>query len=302
MKVTQIQEILESIGKDILTDDIKEKIAGLFNEAVETSVNSKVQLVVENELQKLDDEHTAKLEKLLEAIDTDHTKKIKTVVEQLDANYAQKLMKVATKYEKELKEGAESLNKDLTDKISSYLDLYLAESVPQDQLKEAVENTKARKMINQIKQIVAVDEEFVNENVKEAIKDGHNTIETLRAELNKTIKESATLKQDLIKAQSQLLLEKKTQDLSKNKKAYVYKLMEGKKPEEIEENFKFVLEMYEKDESDKIDRHAETVKKTNKTILEKIDVPKFKEIVEDDANGDEENTAHYLKSLKDDEF
>jgi len=299
MKVTQIQEILESIGKDILTDEIKEKIAGLFNEAVETGINTKVQLVVENELKKLDEEHTTKLEKLLEAIDLDHTKKIKQVVEQLDANYAGKLQKVAAKYENELKEGAEALNKDLTDKISNYLDLYLAESVPQDQLKEAVENTKARKMIEQIKQIVAVDEEFVNENIKEAIKDGHKTIESLRAELNKAIKESTIIKQDLINTKSQLILEKKTQDLSKDKKAYVYKLLEGKKPEEIEDNFKFVLEMYEKDETEKIDKHAETVKKTNKTILEKIDVPKIQENVEDNDNGDEESTARYLKDLED---
>lgn len=300
-----ITQVLESIGKDILTDDVKTSIAKLFNEAVDAKVKSQAQLMVEAELAKMDEDHGTKLKKLVEAIDEDHTNKFKQVVTEIDKAHTAKLQKVVEKYEKELKESAEKLHADIVTKISNYLDLYLTESIPATQLKEAVENIRARKMLDEIKKIVAIDPEFISENFKEALKDGHETIEKLRGELNTKIKESVEINQQLMNTKAALILEQKTKDLPKNKKDYIVKLLENKKPEEIESNYKFVVEMYEKDEADKVAMVAEAAKseKINEAKASGTDTPKSV-IVEniqknDEKDGDNNDAVNsYLTELQ----
>jgi Fe-S cluster biosynthesis and repair protein YggX len=274
MQKQKIEDILKSISNDILTEDVKQSIAQMFTEAVEEKVQAQTKLIVENELSKMDDEHTAKLEKLVEAIDVDHTNKFKAVIQQIDEAHTAKLKKVIQKYETDLKEGAEQLRSALVTKVSNYLDLYLSETIPADQLKEAVENIRARKLLNEIKKIVAVDPEFISENFKEALKDGHDTIEKLRGELNDRIKESVGINQKLLETQSALLMEQKTRDLPANKKQFVTRLLEGKKPDEIEANFQFVLEMYDRDETEKIEKAKTTATAKAKVITEKVDTTK----------------------------
>lgn len=298
MEKQKIEDILKSISNDILTEEVKSSIAKMFTEAVEEKVQAQSKLIVENELSKMDTEHTTKLEKLVEAIDTDHTSKFKAVIQQIDEAHTAKLKKVIAKHETDLKEGAEKLRGELITKVSNYLDLYLAESIPADQLKEAVENIRARKMLNEIKKIVAIDPEFISENFKEALKDGHTTIEKLRGELNDRIKESVGINQKLMETQAALIMEQKTRGLPENKKQFVTRLLEGKKPEEIEANFKFVLEMFDRDETDKIETAKVTATAKAKVVAQKVDVPKqvIQESVSDSSEG--LAVAGYMEELE----
>ena len=300
MEIKNIEEILKSISSDVLTEEAKKTIATTFNEAVDAKVKSQAELLVEAELSKMDEDHTKKMKTLLEAVDQDHLNKFKTVIQKIDEAHTAKLQKVIEKYEKELKEGAEGLRGELVQKMSNYLDLYLKDLIPDGQLTEAVANIRARKMIDEIKKIVAVDPEFISENFKEALKDGHDQIEKLREELNTKIKENVDINQSLITAKSQLLIEQKTKDLPDNKKKYVTKILEGKKPEDIEANFKFIVEMYEKDEAEKVADVAEAAKKNSKTVKSAVDAPKsmIKESVVSGEEKPADAVSGYLDALK----
>jgi hypothetical protein len=302
MDTKRIEDILKSISNEVLTEEVKTAIADSFNTAVEEKVKTQAQLMVENELSKMDADHSDKLKKLVEAIDEDHTNKFKSVVQKIDESHTAKLKKIIEKYETELKNGAESLRSDLVGKISNYLDLYIEETIPTTQLKEAVENIRARKMLDEIKKIVAVDPEFISENFKDALKDGHDTIEKLREQLNNTIKESVGIKQQLINANAKLLMESKTKDLTDNKKKFVTKLLEGKTPEEIEANFTFVLEMYDHEESDKATAATDGAMSKTKTIANKVDAPKSvineNHIQPTDEVEGAQGVSSYLEELK----
>lgn len=298
----KIEEILQSISNEVLTEDVKTAIAKSFNESVEEKAKNQAQLIAENELDKMDADHSAKLQKLVEAIDEDHTNKFKTVVQKIDKAHTAKLTKIIEKYETELKNGADKLRGDLVAKMSNYLDLYLEETIPNGQLKEAVENIRSRKMIEEIKKIVAIDPEFISENFKDALKDGHDTIEKLRGELNGKIKESVDINQQLINTKAQLIMEQKTKDLPDNKKKFVVKLLEGKKPEDIEANFNFVLEMYDHDEADKVSAVRESATSKAQTLTNKIDVPKSV-LIENHIQPKEQDSTtdgveSYLEELK----
>ena len=274
-------------------------LAEAFTDAVNVAVGEKVPLEVQNALQVLDGEHAQKLEKLLESIDEDHTRKLQVVLEKIDQDHAQKLQQVIDYYKRVITEDAQVFKKELVDKLSDYIDLYIGEKIPQQEIEEAVKNVTARKIVDQIKQIVAVDEEFVNETIKEAVDDGKKTIDALRKELNDAVKMNITISQEKKNAEAQLVFEKKTAGFPKEKKEFVLRILKDKGPDVIEENFDYVIKMFEKQEEEKKQVITEDAKKNSRVVAGKVDVPasaiKDSTLVTE-SNGD--SVGGYLQQLE----
>lgn len=270
-----IKNILNEQFKDLITEDTLKTIEEAFTQAVEEKSKEKVNLETEHVKSKLDESYTAKLQEAIEFIDKDHTAKLKKLVEAIDTDHAVKLQKlikaidkkhtgmlkkVVEKYENELKNEAKGFQERLVEEISNYLDLYIDKTIPADQINEAVKNIKASTQLNQIRQIIGITEEFVDSEVKEALIDGKKTIDSLKAELNSVLKESAELSQRASKAEAYILLESKTADMPSAKKAFVVKLLGNKNPEYIQENFSYVVDMFEKQSQEDVDQAKESLK------------------------------------------
>jgi hypothetical protein len=270
-----IKNILNEQFKDLISEETLNTIEEAFQQAVDEKSQEKIQLESENIKAKLDESYTAKLELVIEKIDTDHTTKLKKLVEAIDTDHAVKLQKlvkgidkkhtamlqqIAEKYEGEMTEEAKGFQERLVEEVSNYLDLYIEKSIPTEQISEAVNNIKAVKQLAQIRQIVGISEEFVDTEVKEALVDGKKTIDSLRAELNEALKENAQLNNRANKAEASIILEKKTADMPSAKKQFVTKLLRNKAPQYIEENFSYVVSMFEKESQEEVDEIKESVK------------------------------------------
>jgi len=269
-----IKNILSEQFKDLITEETLNTIEEAFNQAVEEKSKEKIQLESENLKQKLDETYSTKLQTVVEKIDEDHTAKLKKLVEAIDMDHAAKLQKlvsgidkkhtgmlkqVVEKYETQMGEEAKSFQERLVEEVSNYLDLYIDKNLPKEQISEAVANIKAAKQLNQIRQIVGISEEFVDGEIKEALVDGKKTIDSLRAELNEALKENAQLSLRANKAEAKTILESKTADMPSAKKQFVTKLLGNKAPQYIEENFQYVVEMFEKETQEEIDEVKESV-------------------------------------------
>jgi hypothetical protein len=270
-----IKNILSEQFKDLITEETLTTIEEAFNQAVEEKSKEKIQLESENVKQKLDEEYTAKLQHVVERIDEDHTNKLKKLVEAIDTDHAIKLQKLVKgidkkhtamlnqlveKYEGQIAEDAKSFQEKLVEEVSNYLDLYIDKNIPKDQISEAVANIKAAKQLQQIRQIVGISEEFIDNEVKEALVDGKKTIDSLRSELNVALKENAELTLRSNKAQAHIILEQKTADMPSAKKQFVNKLLGNKAPEYIQENFQYVVDMFEREHQEEVDEIKESVK------------------------------------------
>jgi hypothetical protein len=270
-----IKNILNEQFKDLISEETLNTIEEAFQQAVEEKSKERIQLESDNVKQKLDEHYTARLEDLVEKIDADHSAKLKKLVEAIDTDHAVKLQKlvkgidkkhtqmlqqVVEKYNAELTEKATSFQDGLLEEISNYLDLYLDRNLPKEQISEAVNNIKAVKQLAQIRQIVGISEDFVDNEVKEALVDGKRTIDSLRAELNESLKENAELNQRVNNAESSIILEKKTADMPSAKRQFVTKLLRNKTPRYIEENFSYVVDMFEKETEEEVDEIKESVK------------------------------------------
>jgi hypothetical protein len=285
--------ILKEQFKDLITEDTLTAVHEAFETAVNEKAEQRAELAVEAATLKLDEEHASKLETLIESIDADHTAKLQKLVETIDFDHAQKLKAVLTKidedhttklqavvekYETSLTEEAESFRTRLVDEISNYMDLYLEKVVPAQQVNEAVENIRSRKVLDEIRKLVGINEEFVNQEVKEALIDGKTTIDSLKKELNEALEANTALNARVQSVEAKLLLEEKTKDMPEATKAYVSKLLKGKSPEYIQENYQYVVEMFEKETSELVEDAKE---KVTKRIVEAVDRPAAEQVVEE---------------------
>lgn len=287
------KQILKEQFKDLITEETLTAVHEAFEAAVNDKAEQRAELQVEAALTKIDEDHTAKLQSLVESIDADHTAKLQKLVEAIDFDHAIKLKKVLTKideehtaklqqviekYETTLNEEAESFRTRLVDEVSNYMDLYLEKVVPTEQVNEAVENIRSRKVLEQIRQLVGINEEFVDSEVKEALLDGKNTIDSLKKELNEALEANTKLNHELSKAEATMLLESKTKELPEAAKNYVGNLLKGKSPEYIQENYQYVVEMFEKE----ISEQEETAKEgVARRIVEAVDRPEVEVIQEE---------------------
>jgi hypothetical protein len=287
---TNFKELLKEVTKDILSEDSLAQI----QEAFDAAVNERVDIHVEKALVEQDDNHTTKLEKLLEAIDTDHSSKLESLVEAIDKNHAQKLQVIVGKYKSALNEEAGQLKEDLVENISNYLELYIDKTVPAEQINEAVSNKRAKTVLNELRQVLAVDGMLGKETVREAIKDGKKQIDESTDKLNSLVEENTKLRETLDRSQAELILERKTAGLPEQKRKYVTRVLVDKDPHFIAENFDYTLSLFEKQDQDQRENLKEQATTQRSKQKKNVDV-----IVENVEESVIEETASNLDETQD---
>jgi hypothetical protein len=294
-----IKAILEKFDKEVLSEEAATAIAEAFETAVNEKVESRTKLQVESAISKIDEDHASKLQKLLEAIDTDHTQKLEKVVDAITENHTEKLQQIASYYRKALNEKANEFSEKIINELSNYLDLYLDKVIPQAQLDEAVSNTYARKKLNAIREMVGVDQEFIDNSIKSSINEGKEKIDELNQKLNEAYKENEMLLEKIKIAETQNILEEKTKGMPSAKKDFIVKLLNDKDSSYVQENFNYVVEMFERGEEEASTELAEEAKQ--KAVSRDAKVIPSSVLTESSTQVDQESSNpinEYLSELK----
>lgn len=243
---------LKAATGDLLNEETLSAIEKSFNESVNAKVEERVALQVEKALIEQDEDHAAKLESLLEAIDADHSNKLNRVVKAITENHTQKLRDVAKKYGSDVLEEAAQFKGDLVDRISNYLELYIENTIPAEDIKQAVENKTAERQLSEMRKFLAVNDALSKDSIRSAIIDGKKQIQESTDKTNQLNTENNELKLQLESLQREKLLEEKTAGLPTVKKKYITRVLSNKPLDFIEENFDYTLKLFEKTEEDKI--------------------------------------------------
>jgi hypothetical protein len=297
--MNKFAEILKQVDESVINEETAKAITEAFDNAVEEKVNARVTLELESALSKQDENHANKLKTLLEAIDTDHTGKLQQVVNALTENHTDKLKNVISFYRKAINEKAEKFSGKIVSEISNYLDLYLDKNVPNLQLEEAVQNTYARKQLDKIRELVGIDPDYINESVKSVVSKGKSKIDDLNEKLNEAYKENHMLAEKLKLNETAVLLEKKTKGLPSAKKEYIFNLLNDKDSSYIEENFNYVVEMFERSEEEK---SSDLVQEAKKKALSGDVKPYAQSVIKESKTVSSENdefnpVSNYLNEL-----
>jgi hypothetical protein len=283
-----ITALLKEATKDILSDEILKEIESAFNE----SVKEKVQLHVEKALTEQDEDYSSKLNHLLEAIDADHTVKLKRVVEAIDANHVAKLKAIVEKYQTIINSDAKKFKADTINNISSYLDAYIEETVPTADIKEAVQNKKALKLLEQLRNILGVDAALSKTTIREAVVDGKRQINEASTKLEAANKELEETKIKLAKLEAEYVLERKSANLNPRQRDYLKKIMVNKPASFISENVDYAVSLFNKTEKERLQNiKDEAVNESAATNADRPVVEESTQVVE------EQVMSPYLKEL-----
>jgi len=240
-----IKQILEQAGKDILTEETLGAIQNAVDAIVEKKVEDRKKLIEESALEEQDKKHGLQAQRMIKAIDEDHTKKMIRLAKTIEENHIQKLKNIQTVYEKKLFKKADDVKDQLVESISKFLDNYVDKKLPRKQIQEAAKANYLKKVLEDARSVLGVDDRVVNENFKNAIKDGATQIDALK-------KENLELKKIRAINESKRILAEKTSNMPKQMADYVRRKFDGKSPKFINENFSFVVKLFnEKEESQK---------------------------------------------------
>lgn len=266
---------------DTLKDLSSESMTEIQN-AINSKVEAKVQIQVEKALAEQDELYSNKLTKLLEAIDNDHSAKLERVVEAIDNDRAEKLKMVISKYENILNEDAKNFKAQLVESISDYLDAYLEESVPAAEIKEAVRNKKAIKVLENLRNHLAIDAALQKESIKEAILDGKAQINEASTKLESVVAENASLKDELDTIKANLLIEQRIANLDEQQKKYIKKVFANKSPNFINENFDYTLKLFDKKANSRLESLKEEAL-SESTNVDRVVSEQTEEVVSESA-------------------
>lgn len=275
-----INTLLAGIDNEVLSEDSKTQILDVFKQIVESKVEEVVDEKVQTALKEQDESHAKQLKAVLEAIDKDHSEKMKKLLVKIDEDHTEMLKSVVAKYEGILTEDAKKVYKTLSKNVSDFIDITLDDVLPENLLAEAVENTRAIDKLERIKELVGIDEQFINTHVKDALIDGKEKIEQLQEKLNNTLKQNIKLGKEKAKYEKELLIEKKTKGLSDEKKKFILESFKDKDAKAVKNNFDYVLKLYEKKEQELAETLKEEAVKASKSL--QVDTPK--EILEEQTN------------------
>lgn len=267
---TDVAAMLKEAVGELLTQETLDAIQEAFQHSVESKAEELSNLRVEKALVEQDEDHAQKLEKLLETIDADHSMKLNKVLKAVNENHAIKMQQVVKKYGKDVVEEAEEFKQGLVDRVSKYLDLYIENHIPVEDIKQAVQNKQAVKQLSEMRKFLAVNYALGQDSIKDAIKDGKKQIDESSKAQSVLAKENEDLKLKLVSEQREKLLAQKTKSLPEQKSKYLNRVFADKPVEFINENFDYMLRMFEKTEEEKL----EQVKKQAGSASAAVDRPK----------------------------
>lgn len=333
-KFTQILDKLDP-DKNLLTEDTRKELVSMLESKIkmikEEALSKAVELANEK-ISKLDEEHTQKLEELqkafetklsssdedygqkfqeiIEKLDTEHADEFKSFVERMDEDYATKFEQAVKILDEDHTKKFEEVTailtkKNLTEKMATivdgYLDTYLKDVMPESVTVDTAKLKRLDKFYESIKEMVLVDSDYIQTEVKEAILDAKSKIDEANSIVEKKDKEIDTLmfekielKKQIEKIEANKLLSEKTKDMTPDLKAYVETSFANATTKEITEKLDEAVKAFKKKEDDKrkeiISSSESKSKVKNPVILEDTTQKDLK-------NAPDDEFAAYVKIL-----
>jgi hypothetical protein len=287
--------------QNLFSEDVQASL-GLSDEsvnAIQEALESKVDLAVEAALLEQDEVYAVKLKSLMESVDKDRTIKMKKLMEAFDRDKTAKLVKIVKKYEREQQVDLLKFKKQLTESVSVFLDEFLNESFPKEDMETAVKNKTAYNVLENLRRVLAIDSAVMKESVSDAIMQGKVELDGLRNENAQLKNNLKVITEEKNKTQTKLFLEAKTSKYQETKKNFIQKALGDKSLKFIQENFDYTVRLFEKQEKKQLEVIKEEAIQNRKY---KPDFVKNEKIIEEKLNNDVEENDPYLSVLQTMEF
>jgi hypothetical protein len=280
--------------KDLFSEDVQKILTEESLTAIEEAIETKVKLAEEAALAAQDEVYAKKLKDLIESIDKDHSTKMKRILERDDKAKSAKLLSIVKKYEREKSQELKSFKKSIVESVGAYIDEFISEVVPKEDIEQAVKNKSAFNVLENLRGVLAVDSTLMKESFSSAILDGKQEFDELKQNYESLQKQFKVLKEAKEESDKKGFLESKCSKFSEDKKKFITKALGDKSLKFIQENFDYSIRLFDKQEKKQLQNLKEDAIKER---THKVDFIKEEKIVTENLNKEKDALDPYIQEM-----
>jgi hypothetical protein len=211
-----------------------------LDESVQTDITNKLQEMVESKV-------TEEVKEKITLIEKTNEEKVNSLVE---TKLEEEKSTIKAELVEEYEEKFEDYKVDITEKFSLFVDDILKEKleIPSKVYEYAKKGELYTDLIEEFKSRIIIDENKIDEDTKDLMREAKEEIENLMNEKNEAVDKYLTAKQLLSEAKTNIYLHKKCEGLTETQKKTVFNLLEDvKDTEAIDTKFDFIVENFNSD-------------------------------------------------------
>ena len=235
---------------EALTKHLSEESLAALKEEFENLVESKVadRLAVATAAAEasLDEEVNKQTTELVHKIEEAHKIGLEKVVNHLNEKYEANLAKVRNFYKNQLGREALKFKNQLVESVSKYIDARVDKLVPYAEVKAAVKNDSAMRVLESFKNILNVNEATANASIRSAVLEGHELLRKAQAEAETAINEKAAIEKQMDLMAENYAFERNIAQLDEDQQNFVIRMAKKAGVEYVNENMGYITNLYEK--------------------------------------------------------
>ncbi len=250
-----------------------------------TTVNEVHAAKMQSLVEDMDALHAEKLTTIVEAIDGVCTDKMMTLKESIEEDHAAKLTKVLEAVDNDrsakLELVAEVFEEKAAAKVEEFMNSYIEEAMPTAQATDTAKLARLEDAMNQLREILAVNDDFVQTEVKEALFDANDQLEEKQVSINDLMVENMGLRKKIKKDEATSLLESIVADMKPAMAAFVEHYFDGvEDAKTIFEKKDEAIKAFEADEADETEFAIEESRGSQVVIPDDVEETVIEESVE----------------------
>lgn len=246
MKETDIAKMLPPSIVDAMSEESLSVLKEEFEKAVEQRVAERIDIATSAAEAALDEEVNHKCTELVHQIEEAHKLGLIKVVKSLNEQYEKRLENVRNYYKNQIGRKALAFKNKLLESVSDYIEARIDKLVPYKQIKEAVANNSAMKVLETFKNILNVSEVSSNNSIKNAVLEGYSMINSEKEKSAALNEENKHLKSVIKDMSENYAFERNISKLDEDTKNFVIRLAKKSGVEYVNENMSYICGLYEK--------------------------------------------------------
>jgi hypothetical protein len=217
-----------------------------FERLVESKVAERVAIATAAAEASLDEEVNKQTTELVHKIEEAHKIGLEKVVNHLTEKYENNLEKVRNYYKNQLGREALKFKNTLVESVSKYINARIDKLVPYEEVKAAVKNDTAMKLLESFKQQINAGEAMKDANVRGAIMEGYSMLQTAKKAEKAASEKAEKLQTQLDEMAESYAFERNLAQLDEDQKNFMIRMAKKAGVGYVNENMSYINSLYEK--------------------------------------------------------
>lgn len=235
----------EAITKH-LSEESMSALKEEFERLVESKVAERISIATAAAEASLDEEVNKQTTELVHKIEEAHKLGLEKVVNHLNEKYEKNLQMVRNFYKKQIGQQALKFKNQLVESVSNYIDARVDKLVPYAEVKAAVKNDSAMRVLESFKQMLNVNEATSNKSIRSAILEGNEMLQKANNEVTAAKAETEKVKKQLNEMAESYAFERNVAQLDEDKKNFVIRMAKKAGVGYVNENMSYISNLYDK--------------------------------------------------------